>query len=246
MPWSTFKLAGDAPRWFEIADVLRSAIDNGEFPPGATLPTEHEINSVFQVSRTTSRAAMNRLVQEGRIARRPGVGSIVLETRVDQPVTRLSGFTEDMLRRGLQPTFDVLNAGMGLAPREVSQALGIASGDKPFMSERLFRANGRLIGHAVSWIRPDIFRDVAPPATDALARGSLYAWLAENLHVEITGGVEHIEAALVPEELEGKLQLQRGEPILVARRTARSQRDLPVEYAVVSYRADRYRFRIEL
>jgi GntR family transcriptional regulator len=42
------------------------------------------------------------------------------------------------------------------------------------------------------------------------------------------------------------LDFEVGRPILIARRTSRSADGMPVEHAVLQYRADRYRFRIEL
>ncbi|WP_251977179.1 GntR family transcriptional regulator [Salinicola avicenniae] len=234
------------PRWKQIAEWLRDAIRDGEFSPGDFLPTESVINEVFGVSRTTSRNALNQLVSEGLVTRRPGSGTVVADLRVEQPLTRLSGFSEDMLQRGLTPSFRVLSCGFRQASEEVALALGIASHDRVFLSERILMANDRIIGHSRSWIRSDVMHQTAPPEADFLSRGSLYEWIADHLGIEIIGGVEYIEAKRSEETLAELLDIDAQAPVLVASRVARDRRELPIEYAVVTYRADRYRFRLDL
>lgn len=247
MGWNAARLSDEgAPKWFQIAGILRQSIADGEFQAGDAMPTEAHLNDVFDVSRTTARAALNKLVQEGLITRRSGVGSIVLGGRVDQPVNQIRGFTEDMQLRGLKPSFEVLSAGWSQASGEAAQALGLASSDKPFRSDRLLRANDRLMGYSVSWIRPDAFGAMAPPTEAQLAGGSLYAWLRENLGIEISGGVEFIEANLASPEIARLLDVEPASAVLMVTRIAKAVGGLPVEFAVVTYRADRYRFRVEL
>lgn len=237
---------GAIPLWFQIANILRDSIANGEFQSGETLPSEAELFRVFGVSRTTARASLNKLVQEGLVDRRSGVGSVVIEPKVDQPVSQLLGFSEDMKRRGLVPSFSLLNSKYCAAPKDVTEALGLASGDMPFMSERLLKANDRLIGHSLSWVRPDIFGPTAPPGPGILESGSLYGWLSEKLGVDIVGGSEFIEAQIADDQVVRNLQISKGDAVLVAKRTAKTAQGLPIEFAAVTYRADRYRFLIEL
>lgn len=247
MGWSSSTLVSNgAPRWLQLVEIFRRAIEAGEFPVGSTLPTEAEINDQFGVSRTTTRSAMQHLVQEGLITRRAGIGSVVVDTRVDQPVNHIRSFSEDMRSRGMEPGYEVLGSGMAVASHEATQALGIPSGDTPFYVERLLKANERLIGYSISWVRPDIFGAKAPPSADQLAEGSLYDWLRTELGIEIAGGVEHIEASLAPPEVCHHLDVTEQDPVLVARRVARSRQGLPIEFAIVTYRSDRYRFRVEL
>tara|TARA_A100001391_G_scaffold205447_1_gene206392 strand:+ start:54009 stop:54752 length:744 start_codon:yes stop_codon:yes gene_type:complete len=247
MSWSDRPLAEEgAPKWFQIASILRSAIVAGDFPPGSVLPSEAQLNSAFGISRTTARAALNRLVQDGLVMRRSGVGSVVLPSRVDQPVSQIRSFTDDMKSRGLEPSFEMIKAGWSTANAEVTQALGLASGDTPFHSVRLLKANGRVIGHSESWIRPDILDADAPPTEHDLANGSLYDWLGANRQQEITGGTEFIEAQAASKTIAQHLNISAGSPVLTITRTATTPANLPIEYAIVTFRSDRYRFRVDL
>lgn len=247
MAWNTKILTDDGtPKWLQIAGILRNSLSKGEFMPGETMPTEAELNAAFGTSRTTARAALNKLVQEGLLVRRSGVGSVVLGPKVDQPVSQIRGFTEDMILRGLAPSFTALKADWGPAAGEAAHALGIPSSDTPFMIERLLKANDRLIGHSISWIRPDVFRMVTPPSLDYLGSNSLYAWLREQLSINITGGYEYIEAQIAGEQTARLLEISPGSAVLVVTRVAQTAESLPIEFAVVTYRSDRYRFRVDL
>lgn len=247
MAWNNEVLKDDGmPKWLQVAGILRQSLAKGEFGPGNSMPTEAQLNSVFGISRTTARAALNKLVQEGSILRRSGVGSVVIGARVDQPLNQIRGFTEDMLLRGLRPSFDVLSCGWGQASGEVTHALGLSSSDRPFRIERTLKANERLIGHSASWLRPDLFGKIDPPTAEYLATGSLYVWLQKNLSIEVVGGIEFIEAHLATSEMASALDVEPGSAVLVVTRVARGQDGLPVEFVIVTYRSDRYRFRLDL
>ncbi len=62
----------------QIADQLRTMIDNGEFPPGSYLPPERELSQQFGVSRTSLREALIALEVIGLVRVRVGDGVIVL------------------------------------------------------------------------------------------------------------------------------------------------------------------------
>ena len=61
----------------QIADQLKTLIDNKEFPPGSRLPAERELASQLQVSRASVREALIALEVIGLVDVRVGNGVIV-------------------------------------------------------------------------------------------------------------------------------------------------------------------------
>lgn len=57
-----------------VAGQLRQAIEDGEYPAGAKLPTEAGLSATLGVGRTTVREAVRALVSEGLLASRQGSG----------------------------------------------------------------------------------------------------------------------------------------------------------------------------
>lgn len=247
MQWNEGNLSPDAsPLWRQIADRLRRSITQGEFRPGDVLPSETAINATFQVSRATARASLERLRQEGLIRRQSGRGSIVLAPKIEQPVNELASFSEDMRRRGLRPSYSTFSAESALALGDAAEALDIDEGAPAFHIRRLLLADDEPIGMSESWLAPWVIAAGRQPTPDELDAGSLYAWLAKFCGQTIAGARECIEAAPADAAMARRLGVASGSALLVARRRSHAEDRRPIEYAVMHYRADRYRFIIEL
>jgi GntR family transcriptional regulator len=247
MLWRGEKLRpGPTALWFQIAERLRASMESGEFAVGDKLPSEADLNREFGVSRTTARAALDQLEHEGLIVRRSGKGSIVVPKRVDQPLKTLAGFGEDMRARGLIPSYRTRSIRMSPADAEVAAALKIGRRERVLTIERVLCANEQPIAVSRVWLAPPALGKRARPTKKELNSGSLYAWVQRCLGLRFVGGEEFIEAAVADTTTSERLGIAVGEPTLVARRSMRDETGLVVEYSVMRYRADRYRYRIEL
>lgn len=77
-----------------LVDGIRGKIVAGELPPGARLPTEHQLAEEYGVSRTVVREAVTRLAADGLVNPRQGAGVFVSEAApaaVESIVAELSG-----------------------------------------------------------------------------------------------------------------------------------------------------------
>jgi GntR family transcriptional regulator len=68
---------GPVPPYRQIAKILRSRIESGEYPKGTRMPTESEIVDTWEVARTTARRAIALLREQGLIETVPQRGSYV-------------------------------------------------------------------------------------------------------------------------------------------------------------------------
>ena len=82
------------PKYRQIADRLREAIASGKYPPGSKLPTELELQDIYEVSRNTIRGAIELLTTRELIEPRAGSGTYVIE-KFQPFVTTLSGDWQD-------------------------------------------------------------------------------------------------------------------------------------------------------
>lgn len=233
------------PLWFQIAERLRAAIADGTFVAGDALPSESQLNETFGISRATSRAALDSLEQDGLIFRKSGKGSIVLSPRVEQPAAEMFGFSDDMRRRGLQPSYQALFAGRVRVSAEVGDALGLRVNASVFHSRRVLKAEDQPIGLARSWIPLSVFKSRPPPTLQELTDTSLYAWLQQHCEAKVAGARETIEAAIVAADMAAELDVDPGSAVLVVRRRSDAADGSPIEYAVLNFRSDRYRLHLE-
>lgn len=247
MSWDAGTLDdGPIPLWHQIAERLRAAIANGEFCPGDALPSETEINARFGVSRTTARTSLDRLKEDGLISRRSGKGSIVLVPRVEQPLNRLSSFSDDMRARGFTPSYRTESVRRCSTTRRAAEALGINRGVDAVRIKRQLLADGFPIGLSDSWLSPAVIGDHRLPDRAALDTDSLYGWLQGQCGAHITGGFETISATAATHRQADALDVTLGSPLLMARRTCHARDGSPIEHATMYYRPDRYRFRVDL
>lgn len=127
-----------SPKHRQIADNLRGKINRGELAPGAQLPSEAELGQEYGASRTTVRAALATLTNEGLIASEAGRGSFVRERRhlVYRP-------QEEFRPRPASPEMDQFMTERASEGREPSQTIDVAIVTPPAdVSERLHLTNG--------------------------------------------------------------------------------------------------------
>lgn len=247
MSWSTEDLVDDnVPLWVQLANRFRTAIEAEEFLEGDVLPSESQIVARFGVSRSTARNALNQLEHEGLVLRRSGKGTTVLAPKVEQPLNLLRSFSEDMRSRGLEPGYRGLLVCTDEMPSVAAHALGREAGEPVLRVERVLLANGSAIALSTSWLSPAAVPARTPVDNHELLESSLYGWLEAVHEIRITDGTEVIDAAVADEHIATALDVLPGSPVLVATRTARAPDGTPIEYVERQYRADRYRYRIEL
>ena len=120
------------------------AIEAGALKPLDALPGERDIAEAFQVSRVTVRKALSGLVERGLLRQRQGSGTFVASPpqRVEQALSRLTSFTEDMRLRGLAPTVRWLDRGISLASPQEAMRLSLSPNDTVCRLKRLRLAGG--------------------------------------------------------------------------------------------------------
>lgn len=121
------------PKHRQIADELRGQINRGELAPGAQLPSEAELGAEYGASRTTVRAALGTLTNEGLISSEAGRGSFVRQRRhlVYRP-------QEDFQPRPASPEMDAFMTARLGEGRVPSQTIDVAIVTPPHdVAERL-------------------------------------------------------------------------------------------------------------
>lgn len=67
----------NAPKWRQIADLLKARIADGTYPVDTPLPSEHELVQEFGVARGTARKVLTKLKEEGVAYSERGLGTFV-------------------------------------------------------------------------------------------------------------------------------------------------------------------------
>lgn len=229
------------PYYYQIREILRQKIAEGEYQPGSKIPSETELQKHFGVSRATIRNAIDSLVAAGLMYRRRGMGTFVAERKIDELLSHLVSFSEEMRLKGMVPSTSRIAVSMVKPSKLIADELKVSPDDQVLRIERVRCANGDPIVILVSYLPPRLGVSLSEDFS-----GSLLNLLETKYGVEIFVGDQVIEAASADEQQAALLEIEKGDPVLVIRRTSYSRDGMPVEYVEGIYRADRYSYRIQL
>ncbi len=91
------------PAYLQLAVHLAEAIRDGRYQPHQALPSERVLSESLGLSRVTTRKAIDQLASQGLIVRRPGSGNYIAP-RIENPLSRLTSFSEQLRARGYSPS----------------------------------------------------------------------------------------------------------------------------------------------
>ena len=228
------------PIYHQIMDGLSRQIRSGELRPGQLLPSETELSRGLGISPMTARQAMNGLVNQGLIRRQRGVGSFVLARRMDHPLERMVGFSEDMHARGLKPTSRILRVEQSAPPKEVVERVPLGADMTMLRVRRVRLTNDQPVG-----VHDAFLLGVQFTRADLERASSLYALFSEE-GIVLADCEETIDAVSADKESAALLGVAIGAPLLRVVRYSWGEGGQFVEYVVALYRADLYQYRIRL
>ncbi|MBM6593323.1 GntR family transcriptional regulator [Microvirga pudoricolor] len=239
-PFGTLDEANPTPLYLQLQHFIEEAVRNGSLKMDAALPGERDLAKQLGISRVTVRKAIMGLVKKGVLIQRWGSGTFVAQQmRLEQPLSRLSSFTDDMSARGMQSSAVLLSRSVGVASTDELMALGLSPGETVSRVNRLRMADGTplAIEHAVVPTRylPD----------PSLVKQSLYAVLHEGGYMPVRA-LQRLHAVLLSDEQAQLLKVPPLTPALYIERRSFTTAGEAVEFTSSYYRGDAYDFVAEL
>lgn len=230
--------ASAVPLYRQLVDRVVAAITCGRLKDGDVLPPERLLAEQLRVSRTTVRKALDELASRGLVASRHGSGTFVA-SRLEQPLARLSSFSEDMRARGREPAFVWLERGIVAPSPEEVIALGLGSGEQVARFVRLRIADDEPLAVERAAVPARLLPD------QAAVLGSLYEALRAR-GLEPVRALQHLRAAAVEPPDAARLRVPPGSPVMAIVRHGYLADGRPVEFTRSVYRGDRYDFVAEM
>ena len=222
------------PQYRHIEQALRERI--ATLRPGARLPSDADLCAEFGVSRMTARHAMQRLAEDGLIARRPGHGSFVAEPPAYRRANRLMTFSQEMRRAGRVPSSRVLGRSIRPSTPAEAERLGIPAREPVVALRRVRLADGEPIALETAVL---IGATADAVMTADLAGASLHEALS-RAGFRLSRGTGTVGAAAATRDDARLLSIRMGDPLLVERRVIMDIHGRRIEATESRYLADRY------
>ena len=238
---TTVKPGDGGPLHKQAEQRIRQLAAMEEFQAGALLPDEETMANRLGVSRGTARAALARLVQEGVLERRAGVGTRVAPRRAESGIRSWRSFSREMAAKGITVrNFSVTVRIVGAAGL-AAQALRVRPGVEVLRLERVRGWNGKPVLVTTSWFHPRLKLTGGEDFTRPL-----YEMLEAETGVVPKAAHEELTAITANAALAEKLSVKAGAPLLLRRHTVSDTGGRPIQYAEINYVSARFSLTLDL
>ena len=230
-----------APLYLQLKRSIEDAVNAGVIGPGDALPSERDIAVKADVSRVTVRKAVQDLVRGGILVQRHGSGTFVAPriNRVEQPLSRLTSFTEDMARRGMKVRSEWLDRGLYTPSPEEVMTLGLSPSEMVTRVSRL-----RIADETPLAIERASLAAATLPNPGAIGE-SLYATLEKTGHRPVRA-IQRLSARNLSDAEARLLGAAPGSASLNIERISYLATGRVIEFTRSVYRGDAYDFVVEL
>jgi DNA-binding GntR family transcriptional regulator len=201
------------PKYAQVVAEIKRRIEQGDYPPGTLLPSEHQLVQDFGVSRPTIVKSLSALRQDGWIDTQQGRGSFVRGRPALADAERSRPARDVLELPEAELSGELIQAGVKTAPRPVLTLLGLDKGAKAFLRQRLLSHDGEPVELASVWLPLDLAAgtDLASPD---LLNESIRHHLHARKRIRFDHAVERIASRHPTGEEASLLQVAADAPVL--------------------------------
>ena len=196
------------PAYAQLANILRSSISRGEYPPGERLPAEATIAKVHGVSTMTARQAVSVLEEEGLVSRAQGKGTYVRKIGVSASSFSLDAMTEVLADKD-NLTVKIIKATIKKTPGIEKEVLELAPEQPVVVVERLILHRNEPFTLHQSYTN---FDPTSPTVESMLDTVVLTELIFQEGYSNFKRGVLHLLPTRLGEREAGLLDLDEGAP----------------------------------
>jgi GntR family transcriptional regulator len=229
------------PLYLQIELFLQELIRRPEFANGGLLPDEVTLADRLGVSRGTVRNSLMKLVRQGYLNRKAGVGTRVAKRGVESGIVAWTSLTREMARKGIQVQTFLLEVRDERVNEQIAAALHIPADTMVKCLDQVRGWHDAPVLNSRSWFHPRLGlsgkEDFSRP---------LYQVLKEDAGVDVDHAHEEFLAVIADARTADLLKLGKVTPLLLRRRTTFDAGERPIEFAEIHYRNDNFSLTLDL
>jgi GntR family transcriptional regulator len=238
---SPLKTIGGEPLHRQVETRLRQLAALPEFQGGALLPDELTMANRLGVSRGTARAALTRLVYDGLLERKAGIGTKVARPRGESGIRAWRSFSREMAAKGITVQNFRTELRTFAATPAAARALRVPTGSPVPRLDRVRGWRGRPVLLSRSWLHPRL----GLKGTEDFSR-PLYDLLEQEAGAVAESAQEDFTAVAASVAFGKQLRVRPGTPLLLRCHTVADASGRPIEYAQVLYVSSRFTLTLDL
>lgn len=225
----------------QVEQLLRELARQPEYQKGELLPDEVALAAQLGVSRGTVRSGVSKLVFEGVLERKAGVGTRVSSRHLESGIRAWRSFTREMASKGITVENFRMDYREVEAAKDAALALQLEPGAKVWRLDRVRGWDGKPVLQTTSWFHPRLGlkggEDFARP---------LYATIEKTAGVRPHHAREEFLAMSADARMARLLEVAKGTPLLLRRHTVYDPGNRPFEFAEVYYVSSRFTLTLDM
>lgn len=229
------------PIYLQIKEDIMNKIKAGIFLPGNYLPTEKELMQTYNASRGTIRKVIDTLEKDGAVIKKASVGACISYPKIEKGLTKLSGFTEDIIRRGGKPSCKSVSITLENPSEEVASSL--KTNNKVYKISRVRCDNDFPVAREIAYVPQNLC-----PNLDKydFKYDSLYEIIEERYHLPLHTAIQSVLPVKATKQDVLLLESDVDDLLLFTVRTCYMENGTPICCSHTWYRSDRYSFVVTL
>ena len=179
---------------------------------------------------------------EGYVQGHPGKGTIVTKKKIEEALTGIKSFSDEMREHGVEMETLSCKAGYSDTPDYIASILGMENPGRCLKIERVRAAGGIPLVFSTTYIPssrnlpddPDLYSD------------SLYAVLSSKYGIIVAKATDTFEAVLADRETAELLCIEEGDALFKRTRQSYDQHSDAIGASISFYPGNRYSYSIQL
>ena len=230
------------PAYAQLMDIIKDYIINERLTEGDRLPSERELCEIHDISRATVRQAMHELEIEGYIYIKKGIGSFVMERRLNQEMSGLYSYTESMKKLGKTISTKLVDFTQMKCDERLAKKMRCEIGTEIYRFTRVRYADNE----PMLIVTTHLFCERFPGLdSNSLITGSLYTILKEEYNVSFTKAYETLQSVSAKDHEALLLHINKKAPCMKIDRFTFENGSL-IEYAVGIASGSKFKYNVEL
>ncbi len=229
------------PFYYQIANLLRRRIEEGELGPGDKLPRELDLAKSFGVSRVTLRQALSILEADGLLDRERGNGTFVAKSLNSPEKIKLTGIIEQNLSG--EQAHRLISVEDVPPLQRLEEFFHISSQDRLTRIRRLRMVDDIPFCYTMNFLPPKLAKKIT---REVIEHRSMLDIIKKQLRIPLGKIRQTFEARIADSEVAGHLSIGILDPVFYVETFVHGPKGEAIEYSQIYYKGNRHKYSIEL
>lgn len=229
-----------SPLYVQLREVIRTKIEDEEYPPGTAIPSENQLMETYGLTRLSIRSALAALEYEGLLKSVQGKGVFVAGAKTKRDMDNLSGFRSTMQERGKTADTKVLIKSLRKAGPYYGHLMEIDPDENIWFVRRVDSVDGEPVALEEIYIPYRQLPNFGEVDIKLFSIYDIYQWNG----IQLSHGQQTLQIVYLPPSLAKLIGIEPTQAVMKLSCTTRSKSGQVIEYARNYVRNDKAEFTV--